>query len=164
MLDCLRDMLVERLLLYEKKNKVLPERIFVFRDGVSEVSLSSVTHPALPDKRIHRANSISCFGKNWLRSLRRSRGSRLRRGRHAIGLDCQLSSAGMPSHHLPPIVTILIVHIQETTPCQVWEIGGPATSTNSIGSHRFFPTSSQFADRNGNTQPGTVVDKGVTAV
>jgi hypothetical protein len=37
MLDELRDMLVERLLVYEKKNKVLPERIFVFRDGVSEV-------------------------------------------------------------------------------------------------------------------------------
>lgn len=37
MLDELRDMLVERLLVYEKKNKALPERIFVFRDGVSEV-------------------------------------------------------------------------------------------------------------------------------
>jgi eukaryotic translation initiation factor 2C len=39
MLDELSDMLVERLLLYEKKNrKLLPKRIFVFRDGVSEVS------------------------------------------------------------------------------------------------------------------------------
>jgi hypothetical protein len=37
MLDELRDMLVERLLVYEKKNKVLPQRIFVYRDGVSEV-------------------------------------------------------------------------------------------------------------------------------
>jgi hypothetical protein len=35
MLSELRDMLVERLLLYEKKNKVLPQRIIVFRDGVS---------------------------------------------------------------------------------------------------------------------------------
>jgi eukaryotic translation initiation factor 2C len=39
MLDELRDMLVERLLVYEKKNKVLPARIFVYRDGVSEASL-----------------------------------------------------------------------------------------------------------------------------
>jgi hypothetical protein len=37
MLDELRDMMVERLLMYEKKNKVLPQRILVFRDGVSEV-------------------------------------------------------------------------------------------------------------------------------
>jgi len=37
MLDELRDMMVERLLVYEKKNKVLPQRIFVYRDGVSEV-------------------------------------------------------------------------------------------------------------------------------
>lgn len=40
MLDELRDMMVERLLLYEKKNKILPQRILVFRDGVSEVSES----------------------------------------------------------------------------------------------------------------------------
>lgn len=41
MLDELVDMLVERLLVYEKKNKVLPERIFVYRDGVSEVRSST---------------------------------------------------------------------------------------------------------------------------
>ena len=29
---------------------------------------------------------------------------------------------------------------------------------------RFYPTDSEFADRNGNTRPGTVVDKGVTSV
>ena len=40
MLDELADMLIERLNLYEKKNKVLPDRIFVFRDGVSEVNLT----------------------------------------------------------------------------------------------------------------------------
>lgn len=40
MLDELGDMMVERLQVYEKKNKALPQRIFVFRDGVSEVSLS----------------------------------------------------------------------------------------------------------------------------
>jgi eukaryotic translation initiation factor 2C len=29
---------------------------------------------------------------------------------------------------------------------------------------KFWPTDSQFASNNGNTRPGTVVDKGVTAV
>jgi eukaryotic translation initiation factor 2C len=29
---------------------------------------------------------------------------------------------------------------------------------------RFFPTNSIYADRNGNTRPGTVVDRGITAV
>lgn len=29
---------------------------------------------------------------------------------------------------------------------------------------RFFPAESQFADQNGNPRPGTVVDRGVTAV
>lgn len=39
MLDELQDMMVERLLVYERKNKVLPARVIVYRDGVSEVSL-----------------------------------------------------------------------------------------------------------------------------
>ena len=45
MVQELKDMMVERLLLYEKKNKVLPDRIFVYRDGVSDVSdlISSLT-------------------------------------------------------------------------------------------------------------------------
>ena len=38
MLEKLTDMLVERLQVYERKNKLLPDRIFVYRDGVSEVS------------------------------------------------------------------------------------------------------------------------------
>jgi hypothetical protein len=42
MVTHLREMLVERLLLYEKKSKKLPERVFVFRDGVSEVRLRIV--------------------------------------------------------------------------------------------------------------------------
>ena len=40
MLDELRDMMVERLQMYEKKNRALPQRIFVYRDGVSEVLCS----------------------------------------------------------------------------------------------------------------------------
>jgi hypothetical protein len=29
---------------------------------------------------------------------------------------------------------------------------------------RFYPTDSEYASLNGNTRPGTVVDKGITAV
>ena len=37
MLDELEDMLIERLKVYEGYSRKLPERIFLFRDGVSEV-------------------------------------------------------------------------------------------------------------------------------
>lgn len=39
MVENLGPMMIERLQLYKKKNKALPERIFVFRDGVSEVRI-----------------------------------------------------------------------------------------------------------------------------
>lgn len=38
MISGLEDIIIHRLQLYEKNSKVLPERIMVFRDGVSEVS------------------------------------------------------------------------------------------------------------------------------
>jgi hypothetical protein len=37
MLDELEAAMVERLRVWEQKNKMLPDRIFVYRDGVSEV-------------------------------------------------------------------------------------------------------------------------------
>lgn len=40
MVEGLATLLVERLQLYEKKMKTLPERILVYRDGVSEVRVS----------------------------------------------------------------------------------------------------------------------------
>lgn len=40
MVDDLEPMMVERLLAYKAKSKGLPEKIIVFRDGVSEVSPS----------------------------------------------------------------------------------------------------------------------------
>jgi eukaryotic translation initiation factor 2C len=46
MLDELKDMMYERLLSYKKHNSsTLPERIIVFRDGVSEVC--SLSLPAV---------------------------------------------------------------------------------------------------------------------
>lgn len=38
MITDLRDMMEERLLAYRTKNRDLPQRILVYRDGVSEVS------------------------------------------------------------------------------------------------------------------------------
>jgi hypothetical protein len=38
MITDLRDMMEERLLTYRTKNRDLPQRILVYRDGVSEVS------------------------------------------------------------------------------------------------------------------------------
>ena len=42
-------MLVERFQVYEKHNKKLPDRVFIFRDGVSEVRSHVVWH-LLQDK------------------------------------------------------------------------------------------------------------------
>lgn len=73
MLDELRDMLVERLLVYEKKNKALPVRIIVYRDGVSEASLSIfISNLELSDKDC-RVNSTACFKKNFHKSWKLSR-------------------------------------------------------------------------------------------
>jgi len=73
MLDELRDMLVERLLVYEKKNRALPARIIVYRDGVSEVSSPVVlSNSELPDKD-YRANSTRCSKMSFRRFLKLSR-------------------------------------------------------------------------------------------
>lgn len=110
MLGELEDMLVERLLAYERKNKALPERLFVFRDGVSEAQFDAVLKDELPQ-------ILSAFKKFETKE---------RKGKYR------------------PQVSIVICGKRHHA--------------------RFFPTNSQFADRNGNTRPGTVVDKGVTAV
>ncbi|PFH47142.1 hypothetical protein AMATHDRAFT_7043 [Amanita thiersii Skay4041] len=47
-LDELQAMLIERLQLYEKYNKKLPERVFIFRDGVSEGQFKAVLNEELP--------------------------------------------------------------------------------------------------------------------
>jgi len=48
MVTDLTAMLTERLLLFEKKSRALPERIFVYRDGVSEGQYDSVLETELP--------------------------------------------------------------------------------------------------------------------
>ncbi|KAJ7747641.1 argonaute-like protein [Mycena maculata] len=111
MLEELRDMLVERLLVYEKKNEVLPRRIIVFRDGVSEGQFDIVI-------REEKAQILEAFQK--------------------------LSTEARGPEPYRPLVSIVICGKRHHA--------------------RFYPTSSNLADLNGNTLPGTVVDKGVTAV
>ncbi|KAF9530114.1 argonaute-like protein [Crepidotus variabilis] len=109
MLDELDKMLVERLLVYEKKNKVLPERIILYRDGVSEGQFDTVLEEELPQitKAFKKMNTPT--RKDY-----------------------------------KPKLSIIICGKRHHA--------------------KFFPTNSQHADKNGNTRPGTVVDKGVTGV
>ncbi|KAK0187297.1 argonaute-like protein [Armillaria mellea] len=105
----LRDMMVERLSTYEKKNKALPERIFVFRDGVSEGQYDIVIGEEL--KQIKEAAK-------------------------------RLNTKDRKAYK--PLVSVIICGKRHHA--------------------RFYPTDSQNADKNGNTKPGTVVDKGITGV
>ncbi|KAJ7074810.1 argonaute-like protein [Mycena amicta] len=111
MLTELRDMLVERLLVYEKKNRTLPQRIIVFRDGVSEGQFDVVI-------REEQSQILAAFKK--------------------------LSTKERGPKEYRPQFSIIICGKRHHA--------------------RFYPTTSQLADKNGNTRPGTVVDKGVTAV
>ncbi|KAF5345034.1 hypothetical protein D9758_010462 [Tetrapyrgos nigripes] len=108
MLDELKEMMVERLLYYQKKNKTLPQRIFVFRDGVSEGQYDSVLRDELPQIRD----------------------------------ACRRFDRGGQQYR--PQISIIVCGKRHHA--------------------KFFPTTSEFADRNGNTRPGTVVDKGITGV
>jgi hypothetical protein len=109
MLDELRDMMVERLLVWEGKNKSLPDRIIVYRDGVSEGQFDTVLLEELPQ-------ILASFQKMSTQT----------RGKYR------------------PKVSIIICGKRHHA--------------------RFYATNSQYADRNGNTRPGTVVDKGITGV
>lgn len=98
MLDELRDMLIERLVLYEKKNKGLPDRIFVYRDGVSEGQFDTVLKEELPQV-LEAFKALST----------KTRGS------------------------YRPSLSIIICGKRHHA--------------------RFYPTNSEYADKNGNTRP-----------
>ncbi|KAI0247504.1 Piwi-domain-containing protein [Lactifluus subvellereus] len=104
----LKDMIVERLQAYRRHSKALPERMIVFRDGVSEGQYGQVLKDELP--QIFAAfRTIDPENRNY-----------------------------------HPILSIIVCGKRHNA--------------------RFFPTDSAHADKNGNTRPGTVVDKGVTSV
>ncbi|TFK25878.1 QDE2 protein [Coprinopsis marcescibilis] len=110
MLDNLDKLLVERLLHYEKKNKCLPDRIFIYRDGVSEGQFDQVVETELTQ----------------------------------ILKACKSLSTKERKKEYRPSLSIIICGKRHHA--------------------KFFSTDSKFADRNGNTRPGTIVDKGITGV
>ncbi|KAJ6554204.1 Piwi domain-containing protein [Mycena capillaripes] len=103
----LRDMLVERLLWYERKNNALPERIIVFRDGVSGEGQFDIV------VREEKTQILEAFQK--------------------------ISTESRGPQPYRPLVAIIICGKRHNA--------------------RFFDPA-----LNKNTIPGTVVDKGVTAV
>ncbi|KAI9845325.1 MAG: hypothetical protein M1837_004947 [Sclerophora amabilis] len=106
MVSGLEEMVVERLKLWQKHSKALPDQILVYRDGVSEGQYQTVLNEESPafDKAIAR--------------LYPAKGTR-------------------------PKVSIVIVGKRHHT--------------------RFYPTKEGDADRSGNPENGTVVDRGVTS-
>ncbi|CAA7266206.1 unnamed protein product [Cyclocybe aegerita] len=108
MVTNLAKMMWERLTLFKTRNKVLPDRILVYRDGVSEGQFNTVVEEELPAMKL-------AFRK--------------------------FDTAQKP---YTPKLTIVICGKRHHT--------------------RFYPTAEQDGDNNGNPRPGTVVDRGVTAV
>lgn len=111
MIQDFTSMMVDRLLSYQARSKALPERVFLFRDGVSEGQYDKVLTDELP--QIQKAFEKIYTGKD---------------GKPSKKPDLMICICGK-RHHA-----------------------------------RFFPTDDQNATRNGNTKPGTVVDKGVGEV
>ncbi|PSR75783.1 hypothetical protein PHLCEN_2v8900 [Hermanssonia centrifuga] len=108
MVSALADMMVERLKAFQAKSKKLPQRIIVYRDGVSEGQFAHVVVYEMPEIR-------DAFKK--------------------------FTTAKGP---YSPKLTIVVCGKRHHT--------------------RFFPTEAQQAAGDGNPRPGTVVDRGVTAV
>ncbi|KAL4242774.1 argonaute family protein [Abortiporus biennis] len=109
MISALDVMMVERLTAFRNKSKVLPTRIIVYRDGVSEGQFNTVVMEEMPLIR-------KAFTK----------------------------FQGPQGQPYSPKLTIVICGKRHHT--------------------RFYPTEARHADRDGNPRPGTVVDRGITAV
>jgi len=108
MVTNLAKMTWERLTLFKQKNRLLPQRILVYRDGVSEGQFFTVLEEELPAMK-------QAFRK-----------------------------FDTPQAPYKPALTIVICGKRHHT--------------------RFYPVEEANADQNGNPRPGTVVDRGVTAV
>ncbi|THH27194.1 hypothetical protein EUX98_g6995 [Antrodiella citrinella] len=108
MITDLKDMMVERIEAFKAKNNVLPARIIVYRDGVSEGQFHIVVMEEM------------------------------------LEIKLAFRKFSTPQKAYSPKLTIVICGKRHHT--------------------RFYPTEAENADRNGNPRPGTVVDRGVTAV
>ncbi|KIP05634.1 hypothetical protein PHLGIDRAFT_91914 [Phlebiopsis gigantea 11061_1 CR5-6] len=108
MVTALDEMMIERLTLFKEKSKVLPKRVLVYRDGVSEGQFSIVVADEMP------------LIKKAFRKFDTAQGP------------------------YQPKLTIVVCGKRHHT--------------------RFYPTEAQNAAHDGNPRPGTVVDRGITAV
>jgi len=108
MISPLCEMMQERLAAFQTKSKTLPQRIIVYRDGVSEGQFQTVVKEELPEikKSFQKFKTVNAEYK--------------------------------------PKLTIVICGKRHHT--------------------RFYPTEAAHADRDGNPRPGTVVDRGITAI
>jgi eukaryotic translation initiation factor 2C len=68
MIQDFTEMMIDRLLLYQARNKALPERVFLFRDGVSEGQFDKVLVDELP--QIQKAFEKVYTGKDGKPSKR----------------------------------------------------------------------------------------------
>jgi eukaryotic translation initiation factor 2C len=79
MIEDMKEMVIERLQLYKKKNKALPQRVIFYRDGVSEGQFDLVLKWELPGiqaafaavcgKEKHPLLSIIICGKRYVPRL-----------------------------------------------------------------------------------------------
>ncbi|KAI0028802.1 Piwi domain-containing protein, partial [Vararia minispora EC-137] len=104
----LEDMMIERLQAFRRRSKSLPERIIIFRDGVSDGQYDMVIYKELPE---------------IFKAFKR--------------IDPK-----QPKYS--PKLSVIICGKRHHA--------------------RFYATTEENADKNGNTRPGTVLDKGVTSI
>ncbi|KAG1761419.1 ribonuclease H-like domain-containing protein [Suillus occidentalis] len=113
MIDDLTEMMLERLRAYKKKSGYLPERVIVYRDGVSEGQFDTVLeHGSEKDKILDAFKAIHKETKDFA--------------------------------EYRPLLSIVICGKRHHV--------------------RFMPKGHENQSRNGNTRPGTVVDRRITAV
>lgn len=128
MVDGLSAMITERLVRYKEVSKALPDRVFVYRDGVSEVRVSPTVFVFITTVLLQ--GQYDAVLKDELPRIL-----------DAFKRVPPSATQGKPYH---PTLTIIVCGKRHHA--------------------KLFPDKSEFADRNGNTRPGTVVDKGITSV
>ena len=125
MVEGLTQMTIERLQLYQKKNRSFPDRIIVYRDGVSEVCFHLLRH----------ASSCLCA-------------------------SCQGQYSQVLTVELPKLQAAF----RQISPKAPYKPSLTIVVCGKRHHARFWPPDAQHASRNGNTVPGTVVDKGITDI
>ena len=126
MITNLSNMMVERLTAFRQGNNgKLPERILVYRDGVSEVRFIQIKLSNRLDKVLQGQFNIVV-------------------SEELPAIKASFRKFHTAQRQYDPKLTIVICGKRHHT--------------------RFYPSDPAHADRDGNPRPGTVVDRGVTAV